>query len=185
MAFLQSILQPQGKVLWHRGNIILLTNGGIILGFTVFLRMLIIVYSVLLLTELDERKLLKGMQQWGMPYEIIFMVKMALKFFPLFKEEAQEVYTALQLRGVRPEKLSIKRKIITYSSFILPILVRIMEKTKETALVMELRGFGIGDNRTSYYHVELNSKEKWMIKGCLMLGGISLIMYFCSFMNFQ
>lgn len=178
MTFLQSILQPQGRVLWHMGNIILLTDEGLSVGTTIFLRMLIIIYSVLLLAKLDERNLLQGMQQWGIPYEIIFMLKMALKFFPLFKEEVQEVYIALQLRGVRPEKLSIREKIKVYSFFILPILVRIMEKTKETALVMELRGFGIGNKRTSYYNVELSNKEKCIIIGCLMLGGISIILYF-------
>ncbi|OBR90762.1 energy-coupling factor transporter transmembrane protein EcfT [Clostridium ragsdalei P11] len=178
MTFLQSLLQPQGRILWHIHNTVLLTDKGLFMGLAIFLRMLIIVYSVFLLAALNERKLIQGLQQWGMPYEIAFMIKMALEFFPLLKEEIQDVYAALQLRGIRTEKLSIKEKVSIYSSFILPILVRIIQKTQEIALVMELRGFGIGDKRTSYYHVELSSKEKWMLKGCLVLGVISLILYF-------
>ncbi len=180
LPFLQSLLGAGGKTVLNVRGTAVLTERGLILGIAGFLRMTVIIFSALLLSTIEERDLLQGLRKWRIPYEIIFMVRMGLRFFPLLKEEVNDIHTSLQLKGIKMEELPLRKRVKLYTCLLLPLIARIIQKIHETSLVMELRGFGAGRARTSYYQIELKRRDRWAISASIVTGIASAFLYFCT-----
>jgi len=84
------------------------------------------------------------------PYEIAFMVSIAVRFLPIFRNEMIDMVTALQLRGIDLKKLGYREKIKVYQYLLLPITTNSILMAKELATAMEMRGFRAYAQRTSY-----------------------------------
>ncbi len=154
IAVLQSLFSPSGESLLCIGNFPLLTSGGLIKGVRVILRMMIIIISATIMTGSNPREIVQGLIQWRIPYELAFMVSLATRFLPLLAEEARDVYTAIQLRGIEPEKLPLKKRLKLYSYLLTPILSGVMVKATEISTSMETRAFRAFPERTSYLRLE-------------------------------
>ena len=50
------------------------------------------------------------MIRFGVPYEIAFMVLMAIRFLPVLGEEVRDALTAIQLRGVKIKEIPLGQK---------------------------------------------------------------------------
>ena len=68
------------------------------LGAMLSLRLLIIIMSALILLTGPPRDYLLAMVQCRLPYELAYMVILAFHFFPILREESQDVYYSIQLR---------------------------------------------------------------------------------------
>lgn len=163
IAILQSVFSPGGSTLIEFRNIKLLTAGGMIKGLRVILRMLIIILSATIMTGTSSREIVQGMVEWKIPYEIAFMVSLAIRFLPLLTEEARDVFTAIQLRGIDPDRLPFKKKFQLYSSLLLPILTGVIYKAREISTSLETRGFRAYPYRTSYLELKLKQKDYTVI----------------------
>lgn len=72
--------------------------------------MLIIISSALLLLTAKPMELVLGLIRLKIPYEIAFMVLLAIRFLPVLVEEVQDALTAIQLRGSRSRRSPWARK---------------------------------------------------------------------------
>ena len=137
------------------GQLELVSSAGVIAGASVVLRILVVVTSALLLTTCGSRDFVLGLIQWKVPYEIAFMVSIALRFLPLFRDELQNVITAVQLRGVDLKKIAWGEKISMYRTLAFPVVYRTMLKAQQLSIVMEARGFRAYPRRTYLRRLDL------------------------------
>ena len=63
------------------------------------------------LATFSSRDFILGLVQWKVPYEPAFMVFIALRFLPVFRDELVKVVTAVQLREADLEKVPWRQKI--------------------------------------------------------------------------
>lgn len=177
---IQSIFSPAGKIIYQMYNVPLLTTGGIIKGLTVVLRMIIILSSAMILTRVNSYDLMLGLVQWKVPYEIAFMVFIAARFLPLFTEEARDVFTAIQMRGVNFKDISLKEKINVLTSLLIPIVFGTVLKAQKLAIAMESRGARAYSQRSYMRKLVMNTLDKVLVGSFIGSTGILLIRYFVS-----
>ncbi len=129
--------------------------GNVLLGFEVVLRLLILIFSAMILLAGHHSEYLRALIQMKVPYELAYMVILSFHFLPMLKEEAADTYYSMQLRGTELKKCSMKKKIKAYRRMCMPILAGAIEKAKDTSISMEARGFRTHKTRTSAKKLKL------------------------------
>ncbi|HMA59217.1 MAG TPA: energy-coupling factor transporter transmembrane component T, partial [Halanaerobiales bacterium] len=174
IAFLQSIFSPSGDILISISNFTLLTTGGLVKGLRVILRMLIIIISATIMKGSSPREIIQGLIQWKVHYEISFMVSLAIRFIPILGQEAKDAFTAIQLRGIEIDKLSLTKRFKVYSYMFMPVLSGVIHRARELSTSLEARAFRAYPERTSYIKLEL-SKNDFLIMSLSIIFTISML----------
>lgn len=138
----------------------MITSGGIELACILSLRLFILAFSALLLLTGGVRDYLLALVQMKIPYEIAFMTMASVHFIPILREEALNVFYAIQLRGCELQKASWRKKLHTYLEICLPILVGALKRTRAMALAMEARAFRAYPKRTYLRRLVLKKNDK-------------------------
>ncbi len=159
LLIVQSVFTSKGEALLSIGKWNILTIGGICMGISVLLRLLIIVTSAMILLTGSPRDFILALVQWKIPYEIAFMVMVGLHFIPIFKEEAQNVYNAVQMRGTELEKISLIQKVKVYPTIFIPIISSAVLRAQQMAVAMEGRAFRAYPQRTYMRQLILNKTD--------------------------
>lgn len=145
---IQLLFSPGGQVLLAIGPLPLITTNGLSVAAGVVLRIVVVIAAAMLLTTFSSRDFILGLVQWKIPYELAFMVSIALRFLPVFRDEVRNVVTAVQLRGVELKKVPWGQKIELYRRLFFPIVYGAMYKAQQLAVAMEARGFRAYSRRT-------------------------------------
>lgn len=148
LTLVQSILSPGGKLLAALGPAPLVTDRGLTLGAVVVLRIAVVLVISSLLTTVNSRDIILGLVQWKVPYELAFMTSVAIRFLPDFREEMQNVVTAVQLRGVELKKVSWDQKLELYRRLFFPVVYGAVHRAGQLAVAMEARGLRAYPQRT-------------------------------------
>ena len=119
LILLQSFFVPGGEPLLTLGKLTLLTSGGIIYGLSILLRFLILAGAGLILAQCNQAELLLALVKLRLPYEIVFMVQLGIRFIPVLTGELQNMFNGIQLRGVDLRKI-YKRKVLAVYVSLLP-----------------------------------------------------------------
>ena len=149
MAVIQSIFIAGGTPLIAVGRVVLVSDVGLMRGVQIVLRFLIIVSSALVMTSSHAREIIQGLVQWRIPYELAFMVSVAIRFLPLLQEEITDMLTAIQLRGVNLKQIPVPRRLKTYSYLLMPMIASVLVKSRDLSMAMEMRAFRAYPTRTS------------------------------------
>lgn len=157
IALAQSLLTNMGNPILKIGNFTIFTDYGILKSLEFILRMEIIIVSAAIITTSSSREIIQGLIQWNCPYEIAFMVSVAIRFLPIFKEEMTDMITAIQLRGIDLKKVKFNKKVQVYKYILTPITINSITKAKELAAAMEMRGFRAYSKRTSYMVLKMQT----------------------------
>ncbi len=156
---IQCLFSPSGRVLLAVGPVHLLTVGGLLTGACVVLRIVVVTAAAMLLATFSSRDFILGLVQWKVPYELAFMVFIALRFLPVFRDELVNVVTAVQLRGVDLKKVPWRQKIAMYSRLLFPVIYGAMLKAQRLAVSMEARGFRVYPRRTYLRRLEFSRAD--------------------------
>lgn len=159
IALLQSIFAPSGEILLALGGIKLLTTGGLMRALEFVLRMLVIVTAAGILSTSSSRVLIQGLVQLKLPYEIAFMVSMGIRFLPVIAQEAQDAYTAIQLRGVDFKALSLQEKLEVGAGLLQPVLAGALLRARDMSISLEMRAFRAYPQRSSFLNLTLTSRD--------------------------
>jgi len=180
IVLIQSIFSPAGEILLSINKITILTTGGLAKGIRVILRMLIIIISATIMKGSLPREIIQALIQWKVPYEIAFMVSLSIRFIPILGEEAKDAFTAIQLRGIEIDKLSLGKRFKIYSYMFMPVLSGVIHRAKELSTSLEARAFRAYPDRTSYIKLELSKKDYLIMLASLLftilIFGIYIIM---------
>lgn len=177
IVFLQSIFSPSGQTLLSVGNLSILTTGGLLKGIRVILRMLIIIISATIMSNSSPREIIQGLIQWKIPYEIAFMVSLAIRFIPILGQEAKDAFTAIQLRGIEIDKLSLTKRFKVYSYMFMPVLSGVIHRARELSTSLEARAFRAYPERTSYIRLELNKVDYLIMSASIIFTVMMLSIY--------
>ena len=156
---LQCVFNRSGESLFAIGELTVFTRTGVYTAVLVALRLMIILFSALIMLTGDSRDYLLAMTQWRMPYELAYMVIVAARFVPMLREEAQDVLCAVQMRGVRLKKAPLRRKIVTYAGVLVPIFAGAIHRAVNTAIAMEARAFRAHPKRTYMRRLTLRGRD--------------------------
>lgn len=176
IALIQSLLTKGGTPFLKLGSLTIFTDYGILRSLEFLLRMGIIIVSAAILTTSSSREIIQGLIQCKCPYEIAFMVSLAIRFLPIFKEEMTDMITAIQLRGIDLKKVKFNKKIQVYKYILTPITINSLMKAKELAAAMEMRGFRAYPQRTSYMVLKMQTLDYLII--ALSMGAAFLFLIF-------
>ena len=153
--------------------------GQLVLGAMLAIRLLIIIMSALILLAGAPRDYLLAMVQCRMPYELAYMVILAFHFFPILREESQDVYYSIQLRGTELKRVSVMKKLTAFRKMCIPILASAMERAKDTSIAMEARGFR-AKKRTYMRKLKLKKRDVAVMIAMPVLTAAFLFMAGCS-----
>ena len=168
---LQCIFNRRGEPILTLHRLTLLTDVGLRTAAVINLRLLIIVLSALIILSGEARDYLLALTQLKVPYEIAFMVLIAMRFLPLLHEEARDVMNAAQMRGLRLRKAGLKNKVAAYLSLSLPVLAGAVKRVEQTSIAMEARGFRAMKQRTSMRRLYMSGADwTYAFAFCIMLG---------------
>lgn len=170
IALFQSLLTNKGNPIITIGSVNLLTDYGILRSLEFILRMGIIIVSAAIITTSSSREIIQGLIQWKVPYEIAFMVSIAIRFLPILRDEMTDMLIALQLRGIDFKKIKMKEKINIYKYILVPITTNSIMKAKELAAAMEMRGFRAYQSRTSYMVLKMGIRDYLVIASSIAFG---------------
>jgi energy-coupling factor transport system permease protein len=152
----QALFVRGGTVLLAVGQVPLITGDGLASGAGVVLRLGVVIAAAVLLTTASSRDFVLGLVQLKIPYEIAFMVSIAMRFLPVFREELVNVVTAIQLRGVDLKQVPWGQKIGIYRRLLFPVVYGALLKAQQLSEVMEARGFRAYPRRTWLRRLQLN-----------------------------
>jgi energy-coupling factor transport system permease protein len=174
IAIIQSVFTKAGQPILRIKGITILTDYGANRSLEFVLRMSIIIVTASIISTSSSREIVQGLVQWHCPYEIAFMVSVAIRFLPVFKEEMTDMVTAIQLRGIDLKKVKLKEKITVYKYLLLPIITNSILKAKELSTAMEARAFRAYPTRTSYMVLKMQ-KHDYIIMGTSILATIIFV----------
>lgn len=86
------------------------------------------------------------LKSFGLPYRYAMLVGVAARFFPLMQKEYAAISQSQMVRGL--DTTGVWRKIKALPPTFFPLLYRALRRSADTALSMELRGFGLYKERT-------------------------------------
>lgn len=172
---IQVIFSPGGEVLLAVGRVPLITGRGLEAGASVVLRLLVVITVAVLLTTATSRDFVLGLVQLRIPYEVAFMVEVAMRFLPVFREELANVVTAVQLRGVDLKKVPWGQKMELYRSLLFPVVYGALLKARQLSDAMEARGFRAYPRRTYLRRLQLQTLDYTIM--LLLLVGTSVLVW--------
>lgn len=173
---IQSLFIKEGYMIIGIFNFKILTDIGLVKGLQFFLRMCIIILSGSILSTSNIREITQGLIEWRLPYDLVFMVTIGIRFLPIFMEEMKDTVTAIQLRGIDIKSLKLKEKLDLYAYILTPIVVGTLTKAQKLSLSIEARGFRAFDKRTSILELKLAKSDYFLMLLSITIS-ISIVYY--------
>lgn len=106
------------------------------------------------------QKLAQSLQKLKFPPSIIFTLTITLRYIPTLAREAESIFNALKLRGIRIKGMDlIKKPSYFYRGLIIPLIIRTIKMADEVAIAAESRGFKSNNHRSSLNDVKLGKND--------------------------
>lgn len=154
-----------------------LTVGGLMLGATIALRILVMVTGSLLLTyttPLDD--FVQLARKFRVPYVATFIGTTALRFIPTLEINAAMILDAQQARGADFADKGFVRRIRAYSWLMIPMIVDTIRMSENLAAAMVNRGFGSSKHVTSLSELHMNQRDVALLIGAFALLGACVVL---------
>lgn len=150
------LLLTAGEPLFHVGPLTVTREGMVQSGWLLFrLGALVFAASLLTLTTSPValadglERLLKPLEKVRLPaHELAMVITIALRFIPLFSEEADKISKAQKARGAELDSGRITKRLKALASILVPLLVGAFRRADELAVAMESRCYRGGQGRT-------------------------------------
>ncbi len=140
-------------------------SGGVITGFFVIFRVLILIISSAVLTLTTKpTDLNNGLESllkiFGKKTSILaMMISIALRFIPTLFLETEKILKAQASRGVDFNEGGLKDKISQVVSLLVPMFIISFKRAADLADAMEARGYIPGEKRTKLVKMQMKGKD--------------------------
>lgn len=163
---LQLLFTP-GEPLFSWGAVAVSREGLVQSGLLLYrLTALVTVTSLLTLTTppvaLTDglERILRPLERFRVPaHELAMVITIALRFIPLFAEEAEKIIKAQQSRGADFESGGLAKRMRAFTAVLVPLLVGAFRRADDLALAMEARCYQGGKGRTRLQEWEMGAKD--------------------------
>ena len=169
----QLIFCREGVLLYQWG-ILKIYSEALPLAITGVLKASIIVFaSMQFFTSSSPQDFTLMLIKFKVPYRFAMLVGLGVRFLPLMKAEYISIIDSQRTRGLRMESVWDNLKGI-FPTF-LPFLYRAVRRSTETALAMELRGYGRTKTRTFSSNLAIRHYDIALISAMFLVIVISLV----------
>jgi energy-coupling factor transport system permease protein len=139
---------------------------GIAVGMRV-ISLVLAFYVVLQTTE--QADLLYGLIALKMPYTFAFIVTAIFRFAPTIAGEAETIREAQRARAMDFETGSIQVRIRKSTSFLIPLIVRVLKTTLELSIALSAKAYGAFPTRTFHRERPLTARERVLVISLILL----------------
>jgi energy-coupling factor transport system permease protein len=170
------------QALLYRGSNIIFSLGpfrptyeGLSVGLAIAFRILSIVASSMIIARTtDPHDIFLTMVSLGLPYKLAYGLFIALRYIPLMEYEAGNIQAAQFVRGIAKKGKAggIKNSVVQFSKFLLPFVAIGIRRANQSALAMEVRGFGLYETRTNLRTLDFK-KTGWLFVAAWALAFIA------------
>ena len=123
--------------------------------------------------------LLSPFKRIGFPtHEVAMMISIALRFIPTLLEETQRIMKAQASRGVEFSEGSLKEKILSIVSLIIPLFISAFQRAEDLANAMESRNYNPEAKRTRYKQLIWKISDTISFACVIMICSVLVIMSF-------
>jgi energy-coupling factor transport system permease protein len=152
-----------GNVLLHLG-VFNITDVSIAYGIAVGLRVISLVFALFtVLLTTAQADLLYGLIALKIPYNFAFIVTAIFRFAPTIAGEADTIQEAQRARAMDFDTGSIVERIKKSTSFMVPLIVRVLKTTLELSIALSSKAYGAYPTRTFYRQRALNPTERVLV----------------------
>lgn len=143
-----------------------LTWEGIVEGFYISLRLVLLILLSSLLTfttspiKLTDamEELLSPFKRFGVPaHELAMMMTIALRFVPTLIQETDRIMKAQQSRGADFQDGSIAKRLRAFVPVLVPLFLSAFRRADDLAMAMEARCYRGGEGRTQMKALKVTS----------------------------
>lgn len=148
---------------------------------------LMIIMTTILTASTKPLELTLGLEWFMKPFSLIglpshiiaMMISIALRFIPTLIEETQRIMNAQASRGVDLENGTLKEKIMSVLSLIVPLFVSAFDRADQLANAMEARGYDPSRQRTRYQTLNMQRIDYMAMSLALLvlLANIALMVW--------
>lgn len=135
-------------------------------GLLFSIKFLIIIFSTIVFAmSTSPRDLVSSLVKLKVPYEIAFMLTLAIRFVPVITKEFNNVINAQKARAHKI-KFSLRHPVESIKSFIpvlIPTLMILFKKSLDLALSIEARAFRAKEKRTYNPRLKLKISDYFAI----------------------
>jgi len=149
-----------------------MTREGALEGFSQLWRSLVIICSSIIFTvTTDPGRMVESLIQIArVPYRLGYTAYAALRFIPIYQNEARVILNAHQIRGVGDEGKSFASRFKLYRSLLVPLLVNGIRRAQAASIAMDSRAFGAYDNRTVLHKATVSKATKAFVLLHIVMG---------------
>ncbi len=177
ITIVQSLTINTGIPLIKFGKYAIVSTDGLILAGEFFIRMCILLSAGLLATTSEPTEFLDGMLKLKIPYRLVFMAHIALRYIPIFRQEFINRLNAIKIRGIDIKQLKLKKKLELYSFLITPTINGSIIRSEQLARSLSARAFTAFPQRTM-----LNNEKLKVFDYIIMSISLCLVIGFLVFM---
>ncbi|WP_455041856.1 energy-coupling factor transporter transmembrane component T [Leptotrichia buccalis] len=158
---IQSIFLPSGEV-WMKFGFISIYKEGVMKAVNLTSKLTAIVSALTMLTLITPVKTFTlALEKKGLNPKAAFILMLTLQMIPEMKKQANVIMDSQKARGVETEGNVFVRAKALIPVFI-PLVLSSIANTEERAIMLEARGFSIGEKRTILYDIEETKNDKIM-----------------------
>lgn len=188
LMFFNLLFIQRGNLLFSIG-FIKIYDQAILQTAYIFIRLILIIIMTTILTAttkpldltLGIEHLLSPFKKVGFPaHEVAMMISIALRFIPTLMEETQRIMKAQASRGVEFSEGSLKDKILSIVSLIIPLFISAFQRAEDLANAMESRNYNPEAKRTRYKQLKWSFADTIsmisVVTICLLMVGLSFVL---------
>ena len=158
---IQSIFLPSGEV-WMKFGFISIYKEGVMKAVNLTSKLTAVVSALTMLTLITPVKTFTlALEKKGLNPKAAFILMLTLQMIPEMKKQANVIMDSQKARGVETEGNVFVRAKALIPVFI-PLVLSSIANTEERAIMLEARGFSIGEKRTILYDIEETKNDKIM-----------------------
>ena len=158
---IQSIFLPSGEV-WMKFSFISIYKEGVMKAVNLTSKLTAVVSALTMLTLITPVKTFTlALEKKGLNPKAAFILMLTLQMIPEMKKQANVIMDSQKARGVETEGNIFVRAKALIPVFI-PLVLSSIANTEERAIMLEARGFSIGEKRTILYDIEETKNDKIM-----------------------
>ncbi|MBQ2382454.1 MAG: energy-coupling factor transporter transmembrane protein EcfT [Oscillospiraceae bacterium] len=183
-----NVFMTAGETVWVEFWIIKITKEGVIRGFFMVMRILMLVTGTFLLTYTTSpialtdglESLLSPLKVLHLPvHELSMMMCIALRFIPTLIEETDKIMSAQKARGADLENGNLMEKVKALVPILIPLFVSAFRRADELATAMECRCYHGGEGRTKMklLHYTLLDMVAFFVGAVLLAAVITLSVF--------
>jgi len=163
-------------------NSLNLTVGGILYGFTLLFRIIImVVTSSVLISCTPLNDFFQLLQKLAMPYQLAFVLTTAIRFVPTMERKARNILDAQNARGAGMDGGGFVQRIRAYVTVIIPMMTVALRMSENLAVGMLNRGYGARARTTQLWEIKLRPLDYFLMSICLLSTALGIYLSWQGF----